>query len=500
MPRVDRPPRPNGLATTLVLSAALVAAIAVAALFVPLGWRGAATLATATVVLLAAYVWRPKPALLVFATLVLFYDTIARWLGTPSLRQVDEAVLPFILFIAAWRLRPWRRALIEPVRDGAVAALAVAGIASSVINGVPIGVWLPGLLLMFKVIAFLYIVLWHDFSLDDVRQFVAYVAAVAVVVLALSVPELIDPIGYRETLNLTSLSVPRGQLPSIKSIFFHPVLFSWFTAFVGLFLLAAYTVYRRWWLLGAGLLFGIGTMLSGRRRAIIGLLVGLAGGFANRLGEWNAASRGEMVRRWGPVFAGIALVGLAFLPGLIGLFALTVDEAGPDPDAPAGNARLALYRGSAEIARDFFPLGGGLGRFGSGISRTEYSPLYERYGLDEVVGLGPDGPNFITDAFWPHILGETGVIGLAAYLVFVGAVGLSLWRAARRNDVGPFARAFLLGAWMVFLHALVETLASSMFNSPPRVYLLFAALGVALSLERSRALISEEISPPADDA
>jgi hypothetical protein len=37
---------------------------------------------------------------------------------------------------------------------------------------------------------------------------------------------------------------------------------------------------------------------------------------------------------------------------------------------------------------------------------------------------------------------------------------------------------------MVFVAGLVETLASSMFDSPPRIYLLFGAVGVALSVAR----------------
>jgi hypothetical protein len=39
----------------------------------------------------------------------------------------------------------------------------------------------------------------------------------------------------------------------------------------------------------------------------------------------------------------------------------------------------------------------------------------------------------------------------------------------------------------VFAQAIVESLASSMFHSPPRVYLLYLAFGVVLSLAwRSR--------------
>jgi O-antigen ligase len=118
------------------------------------------------------------------------------------------------------------------------------------------------------------------------------------------------------------------------------------------------------------------------------------------------------------------------------------------------------------------------------MSRVEYSPLYYELGFEDEWGLRPDFPTFITDTFWPQILGEIGVLGLLAYLVFVAAIGLSLWRAARAFS-DPLLACFCLGTLMVFGHALVETLASSMFHSPPRVYLLFGAVGMCLSLLRS---------------
>ena len=48
----------------------------------------------------------------------------------------------------------------------------------------------------------------------------------------------------------------------------------------------------------------------------------------------------------------------------------------------------------------------------------------------------------------------------------------------------PFLRAFTLGTLMIFGEALVETLASSMFDSPPRIYLIFGAVGMCLAFRR----------------
>ena len=50
-------------------------------------------------------------------------------------------------------------------------------------------------------------------------------------------------------------------------------------------------------------------------------------------------------------------------------------------------ARVALYKTSVLVGRDYFPLGAGLGRYGSWLSREHYSPLYVAYDLSDIRGL-----------------------------------------------------------------------------------------------------------------
>src|SRR4051794_14672796 len=460
----------------VVLGAAILAVVFAAAIAAPAPVRGPAVLGTAAAAFLLAYVPWPKPTLLLFALFVLFYHTLARWL-TPELRHIDEIVVPLLFVAALIRTRPWRRSLIDPLREGALLVMFVAAVGSSLINVDPANVWPLGLLLLGKMFAFLYVALWHDFGPRDVRQLYPLVLAIGIVVLALVPIEALDPDRFHQVLNLTTTSQPREGLPSVKSLFHHPVLFAWFTAFVGLYLVAGYVVLRRRWLLVGAALFGIGTILAGRRRAIgavgVALLAGIAAHpFGRR--SWRASARA-----WAPVMGGALVVGIVFAPSLLGLVNLTVDS-----DNGSAEARTALYQTSVLIARDEFPLGVGLGRYGSGLSRNPYSPVYARYGLDKIDGLSPAHSSFASDTFWPRILGESGAIGLIALLVFCAVLTLQVWRATGVAILGGVTRAFLLGTWIVFVAALVETLASSMFDSPPRIYLLFGAVGVALSLAR----------------
>jgi hypothetical protein len=483
----------------------MAAVVAIIGVVVPAGPKGPAILISGAIIVALAYLWLPKPALLAFALFILFYDTFARWFGA-TVRSYDEAVLPGLLLLAMWRTKPWRdRAWIEPVRDGAILLVVVFGIVASLLNGVPANIWILGLLLMLKGIVFLYLVLWHHFDDRDVRQASVAVLAVGVAVLVLAFLEALNVAAFRSILGLPATPDVRGQLPGLESIFVFPVLFAWFMAFVAIFLFSNYIVLRRWWMLAGAVLFGAAMFLSGRRRAIVGLALALVAGLVAQIRR--GVSRRSVLRLWMPVGIAALVLAIFFAPGLQTLWTRTVNEWLLAPPAPApqnggpiqyvnGNPRLLLYQTSVDIATTEFPFGVGLGRFGSPMSRLEFSPVYAQYGLDRIWGLTPDFPAYVTDTFWPHVLGEIGVLGLGAYIVFLASLGVSLWRSTRRMSA-PILLAFCLGAWMVYVNALAESLASSMYESPPRIYLVFGAIGIALVLSRNAGRIITEGSTTA---
>jgi hypothetical protein len=479
---------------------------------------------SAAALITLTFVRRPAEALLVFALLVLFSRTLAVAIGN-TINQIDEIAVGLLFLVALGRVWSRWREWLWPPRELAVAGVLALGVVSSLAANVPLEIWPIALVLLGKSIAFLYTVTWTRFRPFEIRAGMTIVLAVGSAVLAMGFVELLNPQAFQQFFGLPQ-SGQREGLPVMKSLFVHPVLFAWFMAFVSLFLYAQFITTRRWRWLIAAVLFTLGPFLATRRRAILALWAGLAAAFIESLRRSRRPT--VLLRAWAPVAATTVLVAVVFMPALTGLYRSTLQtyiselpgvarqtpspppmaspppgsdpqpEASPVPAVVAGEitqARTALYVGSLEIARDHFPLGGGLGRYASWMTRVHYSPLYYEYGLNRIHGLAPRNPVFVTDTFWPQILGELGVVALAAYVAFVASLAYMLWREAAKAT-GPLARLLTLAAGMVFTQALVESLASAMFHSPPRIYLVYLAIGAVASMAwRSRQEPAQEVVP-----
>ena len=463
--------------------------------------------AIAAAIAVAGYVRRPVPALLIIALYLLFIDTIELAAG-PGVKVVDELTIPLVAIITL--ARRWREvaAAWSWPREAGVLLIAVAAMVSSLVNGVAPMTWLPGLVLLAKGFAMFYVARLLQISDQQVRWAMRIVLGVGLVVLILGGIELVAP-GVFTTVGLRPFE-ERVGLPAVKSLFFHPQLFAWFSGFIALFLIAHHGLLRRRWMLGLAILFSMATILSARRRAMLSVVGGfLAGIVVDLLGSRRAI--GSRLKRWAPAALSLVIVAIGFLPALIGLYQLTVDrylvdggvsgriDIGPivvdlgssgdsTIDAQGAPARVALYQASVLVARDHFPLGAGLGRFGSWMSRTNYSDVYYQYGLDRVYGLSPGFPTFITDTFWPQVLGELGLVGLIGYAIFLTSVGVSLVKLYQRVRESPAVAAVVLGAGMILAQTLVESLASPIFNSPPQIYLIMLVLGGVLSWQGRAAV------------
>ena len=81
-------------------------------------------------------------------------------------------------------------------------------------------------------------------------------------------------------------------------------------------------------------------------------------------------------------------------------------------------ARPETYKTGLLIMKDYFPFGSGLGTFACAAAAKEYSPLYYKYGMDNIWGLTPENPMFLADTFYPIVYSQFGFFGALMFLWF----------------------------------------------------------------------------------
>lgn len=142
-----------------------------------------------------------------------------------------------------------------------------------------------------------------------------------------------------------------------------------------------------------------------------------------------------------------------------------------------GTARNELTKAAVRIANDFFPLGGGFATFGSAVTANvaSYSPLYYQYGISNIWGLTPGQTMFLSDTFWPTVIGQFGWIGFAFY---VGMIG-SLFAFFYSRSSGA-----KLSVLLCFAYLFISSTSESAFFHPMSVFIAFS-LGIAIAATRS---------------
>lgn len=125
----------------------------------------------------------------------------------------------------------------------------------------------------------------------------------------------------------------------------------------------------------------------------------------------------------------------------------------------SGNfARYRLFATSFDIARDYFPLGSGWGSYGSYYAYKVYSPVYYLYGIDRHPELGIEKKVFLTDAYWPSVIAESGIIGFLA----VAFMCVLLFFSLQRIKDNRIYYASVFG----FAYMMMSTMEESGFANP----------------------------------
>lgn len=189
---------------------------------------------------------------------------------------------------------------------------------------------------------------------------------------------------------------------------------------------------REGWLAALAGLLALALRQRSRRSLVLLALVGgglALGGGAVYLG--SPLLRAELERRSAGVWEGWRLYRMGY-----------------DGWAYRGEYRVYNLLKSWDIFLDQPLLGTGPGRFGGATAVRYPSPVYEAYDF-----LPLDGAYIPLDVFWSRLLTEFGLLGAAAYLACLAAVGRQAWRAAGAGR--PLGRALGLAAWMSLAAILV---------------------------------------------
>lgn len=124
------------------------------------------------------------------------------------------------------------------------------------------------------------------------------------------------------------------------------------------------------------------------------------------------------------------------------------------------SARYQLLVKSIQVANEHFPFGGGFATYGSYYSAIYYSPFYERYGLSNVYGLSSQFSIFISDSFWPMILGQFGWLGLICYCAALLALFM------RIQKMREYSKAIYTSGLSILVHLLITSTGESAFVHP----------------------------------
>ena len=149
-----------------------------------------------------------------------------------------------------------------------------------------------------------------------------------------------------------------------------------------------------------------------------------------------------------------------------------------------GSARKVLNDTSIEIAKDYFPIGTGFGTFGSYFSTVSYSPIYLKYGINNIYGLTNGNAIFVSDTFWPMIIGQFGIIGTICYILLI----FHIYRKIQ-NEYDFENTNMYIAKMICFIYLIISSTSESSFVNPISIPL---ALIIGINIFNKKGLINEE--------
>jgi len=405
------------------------------------------------------------------------------------IKYVDEGVSlgVFVLLFVSCFING--RLLYKTNIDKPFIIFIIIALLSSITQKVPINIYMSQFIIYIKAFLTFYLMANLPMNRMTLRLYVRGVFGAGALIFFFGLIDFVFPSQFRSITGNKAFVQYFLNLPSVKSIFIHPLFFGWFMSFTGCYLFAYFTLLKKpYFIIGLVCAF-IGCFLSFRAKAIIGLIYSIFTGFL------LLVLKKQIKARLFFLFLLFFIILLVFFTPYIKEVLISKLQIYILTEDPTDVARNMLYIKSIEIARDKFPLGAGMGRYGSWYSRLFYSPLYYQYGLSEIYLLSKDMPLGINDTFWPMIIGEIGFFGTVFYALIFLIFLRSIYRQFT-HSIDIEIKIFQFGTFMMFIESILESIASCLYVQPPFAFFIFGALGISYSLSRKDTLINFKMTKP----
>lgn len=153
----------------------------------------------------------------------------------------------------------------------------------------------------------------------------------------------------------------------------------------------------------------------------------------------------------------------------------------------AESARSVLTQDSITLANEHFPVGLGFGTFGSSAASKYYSPVYVKLGYQNKYGMGYMTRSYLTDTFWPILLGEFGYVGTLFYVAMILLITLQVIRVRVKN------KGAMIAGISAMSYLLICSMAATAFFNPIAVlYAVVIALSLRQGEEKKRGAGKDE--------
>ncbi|MBD2763814.1 hypothetical protein IEE91_01120 [Kocuria sp. cx-455] len=426
-----------------------------------------AAIAVGALCCVALGLW-PKAGAAVLLCATVIAQTLQTMTGSSLVGYVDELAV-----LVAAVVFPVRRLLIHgTLRFMAAywcfAGYAALGIMSALMNSVPLSVWAVSGFLFLKGPLLMLGVLQIDWQRADLPRIARFGTVGVLIILVSALLNAVAPEAWNSIVGRQDVSYRLG-IPSLTGIFDHPVGLASVMGMAFLAILSYRRIVERSVVSFVLLLTtGVVGILTFRRKSIASVAIVAVG---SRLVLPGRRTRFVVLLA---VLLPVALL-IAWQP-LVDVVTSTYNEYFSSVDT---TARTTMTIDSARLAAAAFPLGVGLGRFGSAVASSNYSPLYEQLGYTRIYGMGPgERGGFLTDTFWPSILAETGIFGLLLYVAGLMLAVRPAWKLLRHSS-HPYMQwvGTVAVAWMGQL--LIESIAAPVFTGPPMFGPVFMLAGIA---------------------